>query len=216
MSQYTLTSPIPNLEDVTWSTIEPSIVQPIARHEFTVILCHGRGSTGRNFKDEIFMSTSSTGKSLREHFPSVKWVFPSAGLPFDPREPVEYGAEWFDISSLQDPDHERERQDYGISESVKYLQQIIQQEVRILGESTSRVILGGIVSHPSLTESVAVGSMLIFPTLLILVGVSSMNPKTLAMYIKVKALLDQDKLIGTCRAKAVQLQYTPCSPASVN
>lgn len=135
---------LPNCEGVIWSTIKPTVVEPTAKHRFTIILCHGRGSNGRTFKDEIFQSTSSKGLNLRDHFPSVKWVFPSAGLPFDPRESVEDEAQWFAISSLKNPDHEQIRQRYGISESIKYLHQITDQEIEGINGKSSRVILGGI------------------------------------------------------------------------
>jgi lysophospholipase-2 len=135
---------IPNCEGVVWSTVEPTIVEPLIRHRFTVILCHGRSSTGQTFRDEIFESTSSKRMNLRNHFPSVKWVFPSAGLPFDPRESVQNEAQWFAMTSLKDPNYEQIRQRYGISESMKYLHEIIDQETEAIHGKSSRVILGGI------------------------------------------------------------------------
>jgi lysophospholipase II len=136
--------PLPNIEGLIWSTVEPTVVEPTSKHRFTIVLCHGRGSTGRYFKDELFESVGSSGLTLREHFPSVKWVFPSAGLPIDPREYVQDEAQWFAISSLLDPDKEQLRQKYGVSQSIKYLHRIIGQETQKLNGKSSRIILGGI------------------------------------------------------------------------
>lgn len=135
---------IHNYEDVAWTAVEPTIIKPMRRHRFTIIMCHGRGSTGEAFRDEIFESTSSKALNLRSHFASVKWVFPSAGLPFDPKESVNDEAQWFAMSSLQDPALEQIRQRYGISESIKYLHEIIDQEIDTIHGKASRVILGGI------------------------------------------------------------------------
>jgi lysophospholipase-2 len=135
---------LPNCEGVVWTTVEPSVVEPTGRHHFTIVLCHGRGSTGPSFREEIFESTSTKGLSIRKHFPSGKWVFPSAGLPFDPREAVQDETRWFAMSSLKNPGHEQIRQRYGISESLKYLHRTLDQEIGEIHGKAGRVILGGI------------------------------------------------------------------------
>jgi lysophospholipase-2 len=73
----------------------------------------------------------------------VKWLFLSAGLPFDPREPVQDEAQWFAISSRVDPNKEQLRQKYGVSQSINYLHRIIGQETQKLNGKSSRIILGG-------------------------------------------------------------------------
>jgi predicted esterase len=84
----------------------------------------------------------SSNLTLREHFPTLKWLFLSKGLPFDPRELVQDEAQWFAISSRVDLNKEQLRQEYGVSQSIKNLHRIIKQETQKLNGKSSRIILG--------------------------------------------------------------------------
>lgn len=112
-------------------------------HDSTVILLHGRGSNGPEFASELAESLTSSEKTLFEHFPSCRWVFPSARSQWS-EEFQEDLSEWFDLPSLEDPDQEPERQLLGLKESVEYVLRIVDEEIKRLGGDSSRVILGGI------------------------------------------------------------------------
>ncbi|GAD98108.1 conserved hypothetical protein [Paecilomyces variotii No. 5] len=112
-------------------------------HDCTVILLHGRGSNGPEFASELGESLTSAEKTLFEHFPSCRWVFPSARSRWS-KEFEEDLSEWFDIPSLEDPNREPERQLAGLKESVEYVLRIVDEEVARLHGDSSRVILGGV------------------------------------------------------------------------
>lgn len=112
-------------------------------HDSTVILLHGRGSNGPEFASELAESLTSSEKTLFEHFPSCRWVFPSARSRWS-EEFEEDLSEWFDVPSLEDPDREPERQLAGLKESVEYVLRIVDEEIIRLNGDSTRVILGGV------------------------------------------------------------------------
>jgi lysophospholipase II len=123
---------------------EPHVIPPTASHTHTVVLLHGRGSSGQEFAEELFEGESLSEQTLPRHFPGFKWVFPTAhpcySTIFD-----EDLVEWFDIYSLADPGLEEELQIEGLAESVAFVQTLLVKEAQILGWSASdRVVLGGI------------------------------------------------------------------------
>lgn len=117
------------------------IVLPKHSHTHTVILLHGRGSCGREFAAELFEACSSDGLTLPEHFPSWRWVFPTAKKRYSTMFQEEMN-EWFDTISLIDIGSREELQVRGLSETLQYLWGLIDDEVRLTPEE--RLILGGI------------------------------------------------------------------------
>ena len=57
---------------------EPLIIFPSTAHTHSATLLHGRGSNATRFGLEFLSSKTSSGKSLQELFPSVKFIFPTA------------------------------------------------------------------------------------------------------------------------------------------
>ncbi|MCJ1356220.1 MAG: hypothetical protein MMC33_006214 [Icmadophila ericetorum] len=113
-------------------------------HTHTAILLHGRGSTATEFSSDFFESQASDGRTLRETFPTIKWVFPSSAL----RPSARFGdqhSQWFDIWSVSEHWEWQELQMQGLRESVKYLGEVVRKEVEELGpRGTEKVVLGGI------------------------------------------------------------------------
>ncbi|KAI5925640.1 Alpha/Beta hydrolase protein [Camillea tinctor] len=57
-----------------------SVLPPITAHTHTIIFLHGRGDTARNLAETLFWSRDSYRRSLKDIFPSVRWVFPQSEL----------------------------------------------------------------------------------------------------------------------------------------
>ena len=118
----------------------PHVVPSTEFHTHTVIALHGRGSQGPEFAEELFEGKTSSGLSLQEHFPTWKWVFPSAQERYSTvfQERMD---EWFDIYSLTDPS-KREDLQKGLRDSVTFLQGLIHEEAELV--TLDRVILMGL------------------------------------------------------------------------
>ncbi|KAF5581945.1 acyl thioesterase 1 [Fusarium pseudoanthophilum] len=120
------------------------IVEPTESHTHTVVLLHGRGSSGEEFAQELFEETLlSDQSSLAQKLPSWRWVFPSSrelwSTTFEEDMPA-----WFEAHSLTDTIARQDLQIPGIRQSVSYIKTILDQEIERLGGDTSRVVLGGI------------------------------------------------------------------------
>lgn len=112
-----------------------------APHTHTVVLLHGRDSSGPEFASEFFESQASDLRTLAEIFPTVKWVFPTA----IPRHSARFGvqmSQWFDMWSTENPAEKEELQLAGMRESLPPILNILKTEAELL--SLERVILGGI------------------------------------------------------------------------
>jgi len=123
---------------------QPAIFEPIAKHTHTIILLHGRGSTGQEFAEDLFAAELSTKHvTLRQRFPNYRWVFPSSreiwSTAFQENMPA-----WFEAHSLTDISALPELQVPGIEESVKYLRTILDKEISRLQNNSQHVIIGGI------------------------------------------------------------------------
>lgn len=112
---------------------------PLKEHTHTIILLHGRDSTAKDFASEFFESQTSGLQTLPELFPTVKWVFPTAGLFRSKRFDCEL-SQWFDMYTTENP-HERE-DEQDLSPSISRIQELVAQEAAIIGHEN--VILGGI------------------------------------------------------------------------
>ncbi|KAK4649156.1 uncharacterized protein QC761_001640 [Podospora bellae-mahoneyi] len=119
------------------------VVEPRAPHAHTIILLHGRGSTGEEFAKELFESKLSTGKTLQEHLGSWRWVFPSSAELWSTAFEEDMPA-WFEAHSLTDTTARQDLQMAGIRDSVRYLTRLLGQEVDRLGGSSGKVVLSGI------------------------------------------------------------------------
>ncbi|KAK5686653.1 hypothetical protein LTS10_002776 [Elasticomyces elasticus] len=123
------------------------VVHPTAAHTHTIIFLHGRDSTAAEFAPEFFESQASDERTLRETFPGIKWVFPSAPIIQSARFQDDM-SQWFDMYHTENP-HKHypnpadiiavDRQLTGASTAITM---IVDQEAQIIGRD--RLILGGI------------------------------------------------------------------------
>lgn len=110
-------------------------------HSHTFILLHGRDSTATEFSEELFESQASDGHTLRDIFPTVKWVFPNSKIRNSAR--FETGlSQWFDMWSVENPSEREEIQIEGMRESIEEIFGIIRYEASLV--PAERIILGGI------------------------------------------------------------------------
>ncbi|KAL1865011.1 hypothetical protein Daus18300_007358 [Diaporthe australafricana] len=128
------------LKQINWP--EPLVVHPTTAHTHSIILLHGRGSSAERFGLEILAAKSSANKSLAEHLPSAKIIFPTAKKRRSTvlkRIPIN---QWFDNFSLEDPSQRQHLQYDGISETSEFVMTLVNQEAEVVG--MERVIVGGL------------------------------------------------------------------------
>lgn len=123
-------------------------VKPLGAHTHTVIFLHDRGSTATEFALELFESSASATKlSLRNTFPSFKWVFPFAPLTLTKNRNTAANnvaiSQWFDIWSLASPQEKLEEQRKGLSDNVEALVSLIQHEISEGGIAANQIFLAG-------------------------------------------------------------------------
>lgn len=121
------------------------VVHPVhgISHTHTVILLHGRGSTAKEFAEDLFsLRTKESRESLQEYFPTVRWVFPDAGQRWCTAFGEERSA-WFDTVSLDDLALSQDLQVPGLQDSVRLTVKTILDEVEKLDGKVERVVLGG-------------------------------------------------------------------------
>jgi lysophospholipase II len=123
------------------------VVTPAQGHSLThtVILLHGRDSNGGEFAAELFESETSqpaaAPRTLRDHFPTVRWVFPTAPLLQSKRFDTSMH-QWFDIWSVEDPEEQPWLQKEGLEGSISAVLDIIKCEQALV--SRENIFLGGI------------------------------------------------------------------------
>jgi predicted esterase len=116
-------------------------IPPTAPHTHTIIFLHGRGSNALEFASEILESQDSQDRFFPSIFPGIKWVFPCAPFRHATIE-GESMHQWFDMSSVQDPQSGVEVQKPGLWQSVEQLSGIVEEKAREVG--MRRVVLAGI------------------------------------------------------------------------
>lgn len=125
----------------------PHVIHPQAAHTHTIILLHGRGSSGHEFADDLFEceveseSEPSIRITLSQRFPNCKWIFPTTRKRYSTTFQEEW-REWFDTVSLADPSQREDLQVGGLSESVLALITLINEESAYV--MPNNIILGGI------------------------------------------------------------------------
>lgn len=118
-----------------------SIIAPETEHTHTVIFLHGRGSTAQDLAEGLFMLKSSSGRSLCESFPSVRWVFPQAELLYCEENGQDW-SQWFDVWNILDYTDREELQAPGLQSSVKSIIKLVHQEAQKIG-GLHKVVLAG-------------------------------------------------------------------------
>jgi predicted esterase len=125
------------LKQLIWP--DPLVIPPTGIHTHSLILLHGRGSNAERFGLELLKAQSSdNNKTLAEHFPGLKFVFPTAkkrrAAMFN-RTPIN---QWFD----DDPAKNQDLQYDGLRETSGFMHGLIKQEAQLVG--LGRVIIGGL------------------------------------------------------------------------
>lgn len=108
-------------------------------------MLHGRGSTGPEFAEDLFSSTTTKDKdkNLPASLPTWRWVFPTSKARWDSRFEEDLSA-WFEAYSLADIEEKGELQVEGLRESGAYIFGVLEEEIRGVGGDAGRVFLGGI------------------------------------------------------------------------
>jgi Phospholipase/Carboxylesterase len=80
-------------------TMELSLITipPSAPLTHTVAFLHGRGDKDKNFSFCVVQAKGSKRRSLRESFPSFRWVFPQCERRESASFPGTKAFQWFDI-----------------------------------------------------------------------------------------------------------------------
>ncbi|KAI1458102.1 phospholipase/carboxylesterase [Annulohypoxylon moriforme] len=114
-------------------------------HTHTVILLHGKGSNGQEFSTEFFECKTSVPvgqpRTLRDLFPTIRWVFPSAPLIHSEINNCNE-SQWFDIWSVAQPNDKPEIQINGLKESIESIIDLVLQEEEDVPRRN--IFLGGI------------------------------------------------------------------------
>lgn len=100
-------------------------------HTHTIIFLHGRDSTNEEFASDLFESEASEPASeprtLRDLFPTVRWVFPGAPMLHSVRFDTKI-SQWFDIWSVEEPSEQGEIQHEGLRTSVEAIMAVVRSE----------------------------------------------------------------------------------------
>lgn len=128
------------LKQTIWP--QPLVVQPASAHTHSIILLHGRGSNAQRFGVELLAARSSADKTLAQHFPSCRFIFPTAKKRRSTvlkRVPIN---QWFDNFSLKDPSERQHLQYDGLKETSEFITKLVIQEADAVG--LQRVVIGGL------------------------------------------------------------------------
>ncbi|KAI0473089.1 Phospholipase/carboxylesterase [Xylariaceae sp. FL0804] len=114
-------------------------------HTHTIIFLHGRDSEASEFAEELFESESSgpenQDRTLAALFPSIRWVFPSAGMIQSERFGTPM-SQWFDMWSVENPEERKEIQQQGLRNSISALTGLINEELALVPRE--KIFLAGI------------------------------------------------------------------------
>ncbi|KAI1080728.1 Phospholipase/Carboxylesterase family protein [Whalleya microplaca] len=120
------------------------VIPPTAPHTHTVVFLHGRGDNAEKFAASLTYSRDSGARTLRELFPSFKWVFPQAPVRACAARPADRIRQWFDIWNVADFGDREALQAAGLRESVAALRTVLADEAAALGGRFDHVVLAGI------------------------------------------------------------------------
>ncbi|RMJ07309.1 hypothetical protein CDV36_013087 [Fusarium kuroshium] len=116
------------------STQYPSVgFHPANEHTHTVIFLHGSDETARNCAQRFARLTGSCGQTLRQEFPTIRWVFPTC--------PNANG--WFPVRFRDEPTVDQHLQVDGLGVAVLRLRAFIHGEAETLGFRYHRVVIAG-------------------------------------------------------------------------
>lgn len=124
-------------------------VKPLGTHTHTIIFLHDRGSDATEFALKLFESHASATKlSIRDTFPSFKWIFPyapksvPAHMVFEEGQPIAT-SQWFDIWDVGSPQDKRDGQRDGLSRNIEALVSLVNREIQEARISSEHIFLAG-------------------------------------------------------------------------
>ncbi|KAK7753776.1 hypothetical protein SLS62_004141 [Diatrype stigma] len=129
------------MDDIPCISLPPTAPHP---HTHTVVFLHGRGDMVQNFAASLDYSRDSQQRTLRELFPSFKWVFPQAPLRLCAAGPGDRIRQWFDIWNVADFGDREDLQAEGLATSVAAVRRVLAAEAAALGGRWDRLVLAGI------------------------------------------------------------------------
>lgn len=119
-------------------------------HTHTIIFLHGRDSTNDEFANEFFESeaTEPAGqpRTLRDLFPTVRWVFPAAPMLRSARFATDM-SQWFDMWSVEDPaggEQHGKLQHDGLRKGVAAVWDVVAREEARFVPGRRNIFLAGI------------------------------------------------------------------------
>jgi predicted esterase len=135
------------------SNVDPLIIYPTSTHTHTFIVLHGRGSNALRFSQDttnpikpgFLTCTTSSGLTLAQKFPGLKFVVPTAPKRRCTAKKRLAMNIWFDNSSFEDPYEREELQCQGLADNYEMVKEIVTEEAKELGErGLQKVFLGGL------------------------------------------------------------------------
>ena len=121
---------------------EPFIHPASAPHQTTLILLHGTSQDGPSFGEAFLGFKIEDNKTLKEIFPGTRFVFPTGKKRWCSVLGRESHA-WFDFVSFANRTEGEEGQVEGLSESARFLGQLVEGEVNLLLGTDGNGELGG-------------------------------------------------------------------------
>ena len=120
---------------------EPFIHQPSAKHNSTLILLHGTSQDGPSFGRAFLSAPIQDNKTLPQLLQGTRFIFPTGRLRYCTVLGRESHA-WFDFQSFSDRILNESSQIGGLSESTRYLSQLVKAEEKLLN-GRGNLVLGG-------------------------------------------------------------------------
>lgn len=115
---------------------------PKGPHTHTFLILHGREGSAQGFGPQFMLAEHSSGKSLRDLLPGMKFIFPTAKRRRMAAQNRCIIHQWFDIVSLKDTSRREDVQVEGLRESTASIHRIIKKEMQYVPGSS--IILGGL------------------------------------------------------------------------
>lgn len=126
---------------------KPHIINPISEHKYTVLALHGLNSTGEIFANRLGISRPklvSQSKPIPKHdrpgawldkipTQNIRFVFPTAPVRRIDAPPLALSTHaWFKVSSFTDLEVHQDEQIPGLSESINYISDLVEEETATL------------------------------------------------------------------------------------
>ncbi|KAG4431818.1 hypothetical protein IFR05_012700 [Cadophora sp. M221] len=116
------------------------VVEPVCGEQrvLTVVLLHAYDSSGAELKHQLLDATKcSSGKTLREELPGVRWIFPNAPIRYHAKcdKPVEKCRMWVDYCLHDDKAEGIAKMEESLQETTNVIQQIFEAEWKRIGKA---------------------------------------------------------------------------------